>query len=169
MTSIMAEHLAPPKRDRKTKIAIYRGSHGNFGSAISALRMPKSVYDILLLSLLDPTQRIIDQLNVFQPDRLDGHASTVASLAEHARQGKLRIRPEQIIVSGDSLTGNMERLIENAWDAPISVLYTCSESFCLAIKKPGQGNEMTVLDDLNILEVLGDDGQTVYPAIKAGL
>ena len=167
MTSIMAAHFSSRRNETvRTKIAIYRGSHGNFGSAISALRMPKFVYDILLLSLLEPTQRIIDQLNVFQPDRLDGHASSVALLADHARQGKLRIRPEQIIVSGDSLTGNMERLIKNAWDAPVSVIYTCSESFGLASRKPGQGNEMTVLDDLNILEVLGDDDQPVWPGHK---
>src|ERR1043166_1515382 len=163
MTALVAEHLAPPKRERKTKIAIYRGLHGNYGSVVSGGRLPKSVHDVLLLSLLDPTQRIIDQLNIFQPDRLDGHASSIALLARHAREGRLRISPEEIIVSGDALTGSMKRTIKAAWDVPLSVLYTCSESFCLALGKPSDGNEMTVFDDLNILEILDDDNQPVGP------
>lgn len=162
MTSVMVRYIAAPKRSRKTKVAIYRGSHGNFGSVVSAVRMPKSTYEVLLLSLLEPTQRTIDQLNVFQPDRLDGHASSVAWLADQAGQGKLRIRPEQIIVSGDALTGSMERIITSAWSAPVWVLYTCSESFCLALRELGQ-TEMTVLDDLNIAEVLDSRNRAAAP------
>ena len=162
MTGIMAGHLPPP-RARKTRIAIYRGSHGNFNSTVSAARLPKSVYDVFHLSLLEPTQQVIERLNAFQPDRLEGHSSSVTLLAEHACKGTLRIRPEQILVSGDALTENMERIVKSAWDVPLFVLYTCSESFCLAVRYPGQGNEMTVLDDLNIVEVLGDNDRPVSP------
>src|SRR4030095_13801410 len=161
MTSVIAGHLPPPTRSRKTRIAIYRGSHVLFGSTVSAARLPKAVYDVLQLSLLEPTQQVVERLNAFQPDRLDGHASSVALLAEHARKGTLRIRPEQIVVTGDALTKNMERIVKSAWDVPLFVLYTCSESYCLAVRHPGQGNEMTVLDDLNMVEVLGDEDRPV--------
>jgi amino acid adenylation domain-containing protein len=54
----------------------------------------------------------------------------------------------------------MERKIRQAWGAPIYGLYAASESKYIAIKSP-ERNEMTVMDDLNIVEVLDEKDQAV--------
>ena len=70
-----------------------------------------------------------------------------------ALAGKLRIRPRTIFVSGDILLPSVEKRIHQAWGVPIYNLYGASESLFLGVQA-GQ-KEMTLMDDLNIFEVLG--------------
>lgn len=162
--STMASRLPPPENYPvgKTKAAFYLASHGHFGGISTATRMPKSVYETLILSLGDSHQRVVERLNAFQPHRLQGYASTIATLAEMAIEAKLRISPKRIFVSGDKLTEEMESRIREAWSAPIHNLYSASESKYIAIKEVGR-DEMSVIDDLNIVEVLNDNDRLVLP------
>jgi phenylacetate-CoA ligase len=160
----VAKHLPPPEEGRsgQTRVAAYLASHGHFGGVTSNVLLPKSIYSVLILSLLDTTEHVVEQLNAFQPHRLVGYSSSVARLAELALQGVLSIQPQSIIVSGDLLTPSMKRRMQQAWQAPIYEIYASSESIYLAIKAPGQ-EEMVVIDDLNILEVLDQAHQPVLP------
>jgi amino acid adenylation domain-containing protein len=160
--STMASHLPMPENYPvgKTRAAFYLVSHGRFGGVSTAARLPKDVYDTLILSVLDSPDHIVEQLNAFQPHRLHGYSSSISMLAELALQGTLRIQPQSIIVSGDKLTATMEERIQEAWRPGIYVLYSASESKYIAFKKPGQ-EEMTVLDDLNIVEVLDENNRSV--------
>jgi hypothetical protein len=126
----------------------------------SGVLLPESVYDVLVNSLLEPTDRVIARLNKFQPHRLVGYSSTIHALAQLTRQGKLAIKPQTIVVSGDLMTKSMEREIREAWGAALYSLYSTSESIFLAIREPGQ-EEMTIIDDLNIVEVLDDEDREV--------
>ena len=160
----LAAHLPLPENlpNGKTRIAFYISTSGHFATVSTASSMPDSVYETLLLSLLDPSDQTVQRLNEFQPHRLNGYSSCVAQLAEFALEGRLRIRPQRIFVHGDMLTGAMERQILAAWNAPIYVLYACAESKFMAIRTPGS-DQMTVLDDLNVLEVLDERDQPVAP------
>jgi amino acid adenylation domain-containing protein len=164
MNSTMAGRLPIPQNTpfQKTKIAFYIASHGHFAGVITAVQMPVSVYDVLIISLLDTSARVVEQLNSFQPHRLSGYPSSITSLADLALEGKLRIQPQRIFVSGDPLTDDMERKIQHAWGVPVHNLYATSESIFLAVKESGQ-EEMTVMDDLNMLEVLDESNQPVPP------
>ena len=164
MTTTVATHLPPPKTGRygRTRVATYLASHGHFAGVTSSVLMPKSEYEVLILSLLDSTERVVERLNNFQPDQLSGYSSSIAMLAELAILGHLNIRPRTIIVSGDLLTPSMERRIRAAWSAPIYVVYAASESIYLGIKEPDQ-KEMTLIDDLNVLEILDDNHRPVAP------
>lgn len=122
--------------------------------------MPKAIYETLILSLLDSREHAVRQLNAFQPHQLHGYSSSVANLAKLALQGQLRVYPKRIFVGGDKLTASMETKIREAWGAPIHILYAASESKYIAMKEPGQ-DEMTVMDDLNIVEVLDESDQPV--------
>jgi phenylacetate-CoA ligase len=162
MSGTMATRLPLPVTtpSRKTKAAFYIASHGHFAGVTSAVQMPASAYDVLIISLLDAPEQVMKKLNEFQPNRLHGYSSSVAYLADVALDDKLHIRPQMIFVSGDLLTESMEQKIRHAWSAPIYNLYACSESIILAIQETGQ-EEMTVMDDLNSLEVLDDFNQPV--------
>jgi len=160
----LAAHLPPPENfpHGRTRIAFYISTSGHFATVSTASSMPDSVYETLLLSLLDPSDQTVQRLNEFQPHRLNGYSSCVAQLAEFALEGRLRIRPHRIFVHGDKLTGAMERQILAAWNAPIYSLYACAESKFMAIRTPGS-DQMRVLDDLNVLEVLDERDQPVAP------
>ena len=73
----------------KTRIAFYVTSNGHFATVSMASSIPKSVYDTLILSLMDPVEKTLTQLNAFQPHRLTGYSSSVAQLAELALEGRL--------------------------------------------------------------------------------
>lgn len=164
VNSVLAGHLPAQQSSAsgKTRAAFYLASHGHFGAVSGAVRMPKAIYDTLILSLLDSREHVAEQLTAFQPHRLHGYSSSVSELAEWALRGELRIRPKSIFVGGDKLTTSMEGTIREAWSAPIYNLYSAAECKNLALKAPGQG-EMTVLDDLYIMEILGEDDRPVGP------
>ncbi len=159
---VLASHIPQLKTNPlcKTRVAFYLASHGHFAAVSAAVRMPKEVYESLILSVLDTPENVARQLNDFQPHQLGGYSSVVSTLAELELKGRIHIHPQRIIVSGDKLTGSMEHSIYEAWKAPIYVVYSASESTCLALKKSGQ-DQMVVLDDLNIVEVLDEDNRPV--------
>jgi phenylacetate-CoA ligase len=160
--STMARRLPMPENypSGKTRIAFFRATHGHFGGVSTAARMPRAIFDTLTVSLLDSTDHVVDQLNTFQPHRLDGYSSSISMLAELALEGKLCIRPQTIFVSGDKLNSSMEDKIREAWRVPIYILYNASESKYIALKESRQ-DQMMVMDDLNIVEILDENNRPV--------
>lgn len=167
LSATMATYFPRPECEppQKTRVVHYKAAHGHFAGAIHAVRMPRAVYDVLLLSILAPTAQVIEQLNTFQPHRLVGYSAGIAMLAEWALHGALRIRPRTIIVGGELLTASMERRIQEAWGASLYLNYGATESITLAVRGPHQ-HDMMVLDDLNILEVLDAQDQPVAPGSR---
>jgi amino acid adenylation domain-containing protein len=164
MNGIMAGRLPQPEnQDRgRTRVAFYRATHGHFAGVATAVQLPAAVYETLIVSLLEPIERVVGQLQRFQPHRLTGYASSIAVLADQAIERNLRIQPQRVFVSGDMLTTEMEQRIIDAWKAPISNLYGASESLFLAIKDSNDG-VMRVMSDLNVLEILDENNQPVKP------
>ena len=164
LNTTMATRFPLPERGRqqKTRVACYKATHGHFAGATNAVRMPKALYDVLMLSMLDSSAHVVEQLQAFQPHRLVGYSSSMAMLAEWTLQGALRIRPQTVVAGGDLLTDRMEHSIQEAWGAPLYLNYGTTESIYLAIRAPHQ-TDMTMLDDLNILEILDDAHQEVSP------
>ncbi len=162
--STMAGRLPKPENypSGKTRVAFFRSTHGHFGGVSTAARMPKTIFDTLIVSLLDSTERIVEQLNAFQPHRLDGYSSSISMLAELALQDKLRIRPQNVFVTGDKFTPGIEETIRKAWSAPIYNLYNAGESKYLAVQEASQ-DAMMVMDDLNLVEVLDENNRAVSP------
>ncbi|HUK40862.1 MAG TPA: amino acid adenylation domain-containing protein [Candidatus Acidoferrales bacterium] len=160
--SVMASRLPEPANDGagKTKAAFYLAAHGNFSAVSGAARMPRSVYDPCILSILDPQEEVLKRLNEFQPHQLYGYASSIHELSRLALMGKLRISPKRIFVGGDKLTLAMERQIDRAWTAPLFDFYSTSESKYIAYRQSGQ-SEMSVIDELNILEILDEADRPV--------
>ena len=103
-------HLPPPENHSsgKTRVAFYVVAGGHTATLAVANSMPRNIYDPLICSLLHNEERTVRELNHFQPHRLVGYSSSLASLAELALSGSLRIRPQRIFVSGDYLTPSME-------------------------------------------------------------
>jgi amino acid adenylation domain-containing protein len=152
--SIVASHLPPPANygNGRTKAAFCILAHDNLSAVSRAVRMPSSLYETLILSVLDSPEVVARNLNDFQPHQLHGYASTIHQLSRHALSGKLKISPQRIFVGGDKLTTGMAMAIRRAWDVPIYEFYTASESGCIAVRESNDA-AMKVLAELNLLEV----------------
>jgi phenylacetate-CoA ligase len=149
----------------KIKVAFYVASHGHFAAVSRAVRMPLDFYELLIVSVLDPVDDVVQQLNAFQPHQLGGYSSSVSRLARSQLQGRLHIHPSRIFVGGDKLTAAMKRTIQEAWEAPTHLMYSASESSCIALKRSGE-EEMIMIEDLNIVEVLDPYNQPVLPGAE---
>jgi hypothetical protein len=112
--------------------------------------------------VMDTPEHVIEALQTFQPHRLVGYANSITALAEWALAGKLRICPSRIMVSAEPLTPSMARSIKAAWDVPIHISYSASESLYIGLQEASQP-EMTLMDDLNVVEVLDAAQQPVAP------
>jgi amino acid adenylation domain-containing protein len=164
MNSIRAARLPQPENypAGKTRVGFYRAAHGHFAGVATAIHLPTLVYDTLIVSVLDPAERVIEQLQRFQPHRMTGYSSSIEPLAQWAIEGRLRIQPQRIFVSGDLLIPSTEQTIRQAWGAPISNLYGASESLFLAIQETDD-KAMTLMDDLNVLKILDSENDEVAP------
>jgi phenylacetate-coenzyme A ligase PaaK-like adenylate-forming protein len=91
---------------------------------------------------------------------LHGYAGSIHELSQLAMTGKLRISPKRIFVGGDKLTKNLEEDIGRAWATPVYDLYSASESTYIAYRQSGE-HEMSVTEELNILEVLDEANRSV--------
>lgn len=164
INNTLSTHLRYPRRNLsgKMRLAAYIALHGNHGGIVTAARLPAEAYDVRLLSILDPAEQVIEELNVFQPQRLTGYANSIGTLAQWALQGYLHIAPSLITVSSEPLTESTRQAIRAAWDADLYDIYTAGEARYLAVQGPGQ-QEMTVLDELYLVELLDDHHRPVAP------
>ena len=164
MNGIVSGHFPPPENfpRGKTRVACYLALSGHFGGVTSAALLPRSVYDVCVASVLDPSDSVVKQLNDFQPHRIIGYPSSVALLADLALRGKLDVHPQMLIVGGEMLTESIKEKVQSTWRVPIWEMYSASESIYLAIRRWGD-EDMAVVNDLNILEVLDQNDRIVAP------
>ena len=149
-----------PGLSGKTRVAFYVSTFGHGTSITTSRYLTPALHDVLLLSMLDPPAQVVERLEAFQPDRLVGYSSAVATLAEWALAGRLRIAPRWVVVGSDRLSESMERTIAAAWGTKPYLLYVASESLYIGIRGPGEP-EITMLDDLNIVEILDAEHREV--------
>ena len=119
-------HLGDAASSVRLRSAFYVVIDRHAGAVTTAVHASTIAHDILLVSFFDSEDEVIKQINAFQPHRLTSYASGVARLAELALEGRLAVSPQQIVVSGDRLTAQMETKIREAWNAPIYNVYAAS-------------------------------------------
>jgi amino acid adenylation domain-containing protein len=155
LTSTAAPQLLPFTQgmERPLRSAFFMKSEGHFVGATSMGLASQAAHDVLRLSIFDPVEEIWARLNAFQPERISTYASTLLWLAEWTLEGRLRIAPRSVLVSGDRLTAAMRAQIKKAWNAEIYDLYAAVESLYIAARRP-EHEEFRVFTDLNLLEVV---------------
>lgn len=97
----------------------------------SFLRMqranPEYAQNALAISLREDMDEIIRQLNEFQPDLVTGYPSVIAALAAAALDGRLRIHPQAIACSAETLTKDAYDSLRRAFGCPILNNYCSTE------------------------------------------
>ena len=163
MTAAAAAYLYPAKRTGgRYRNAFFIGDRRHVASATTAVNAARDTFEYLLVSMRAPIESTLAKLNAFQPDRLTSYSSSLGWLAELALDGRLKIAPRDVLASSDRLTPAIERLIRQAWNPNIYDLYAASEALYMAVKQPGQA-EWKILEDLQTIEVLDEQGRQVQP------
>lgn len=116
----------------------------------------------LRLEAAEPLERLVQQLNAFQPEMLVAYASMARLLAEEQRAGRLRIAPHLVFTSSEVLTAETRRRIEAAWGHQPFNQYAATESGGLAAECERHAG-MHVMEDLVLLEVVDERNRPVPP------
>ena len=119
-----------------------------------------------LLSLFDPLEQIVKELNEFQPDQLIAYSSFIGRLAAEQLAGRLNIsfdHPMSFLVGcSEPLTENVNKLAFKAWGRHIKDVYATAECCFMAGSCDAFGH-MHGMNDLCILEIVDHEYNSVPP------
>lgn len=119
-----------------------------------------------LLSLFDPLEQIVEELNEFQPDLLIAYSSYIGILAAEQLAGRLNIaldHPMSFLVGcSEPLTENVKKLSFKAWGHRIKDVYATAECCFMAGSCDASGH-MHAMSDLCILEMVDHEYNSVPP------
>jgi phenylacetate-CoA ligase len=94
---------------------------------------PRIAFKLLPISIDASLDKILPDVQRFQPHLLAGYASGVHLLAQQQQAGRLRIAPRRIISSSEPLTDAMKQTISSAFGVVPLDLYAAGESLTLGI------------------------------------
>jgi phenylacetate-coenzyme A ligase PaaK-like adenylate-forming protein len=145
----------------KNRIATIAVPYGNLGCIVkSAPALNQLFAKIKLLSLFDPLDQLVTELNEFQPHRLTTNSFFLAILAQEQISGNLNIAFRQpmsfLAGAGEPLTEHTKTLAQKAWNIRIQEAYGAAECYFMASSCQKAGN-LHAMSDLCILEVVDGD------------
>lgn len=136
-------------RPRIAVILVSRGNIYQFFKRVPTLH--RLFINLRVFSLMDDLDRIVKELNEFQPDQLITNAFFIALLAQEQLAGRLNIafkHPMSYIAGvGEVLTEHTRELASKAWNMKIQDTYGAMECYLMA-------TSCSVYDHLHVLSYL---------------
>lgn len=119
------------------------------------------------ISITQPVDQIISELNKIQPDYLLGTPTTIARICHEPYVKRLSIDPLVVSLSGEPLFTPIRRLIEKTWpNAMVNNVYGCSEGLA-GVNCGVKTREMHLNDDGCILEPVDVNGKRLEAGMTA--
>jgi phenylacetate-CoA ligase len=161
-----------PKSNRlfsPVRLAIVTQRPGFYPSGFFFSYLPpglKPFLKVKRLSVFDPVDQTVADLNEFKPNVITGYTSALELLAHEETAGRLRLREadtlEQIVNISEPLPQLSRNDIENAFAVPVSDRYMMGE--CLALSSGCSGQPGSHVNaDWAILEVVDEAYRPVPP------
>mgnify|MGYP001501716727 CR=1 FL=1 len=126
----------------------------------------KPCVNVLKLSVFDPIETSVAQLNAFRPEFIVGYASSLDVLAREERAGRLKLKSagclELVTSISEPLPPDAAQALREAFGVPVSNQYAMGECMCLScgcLETPGAHLNA----DLAVLEVVANHNQPVPP------
>lgn len=143
--------VASPLRLRK-RVAFVAATRGHFAGVSLMLAgndgTNRLFFDVRTFDVGQPLERIIGQLNQFQPQVLTGYARVLKLLAEAQEQGLLKIRPKEVGSGGEPLLPDAKAYIERVFGTDVLNGYASSEHLYMAMPLPGSDGMHLLEEDL---------------------
>jgi phenylacetate-coenzyme A ligase PaaK-like adenylate-forming protein len=102
-----------------------------------------------------PLDKMIQELNEFQPTILGGYFNALKVLAQKQEEGILEINPRTMTNCGEGINAKQKEYIERVFDAPMTNLYGFAECFILGFGKD-EFDGIYLRDDICLVEVKED-------------
>lgn len=152
----------------------------DFGATTAAIRMGGKTrcednwFGAVGKSLLDTGPLVIipseltvdeqlDQLIEHQPSHVNGYANNIRELARASIRRKLKIESlREARTFGEQVGSEHRQLCDQAWNVPMTDIYTTREAGYLALQCP-TGNHYHVQSESALVEVVDDEGKHVGP------
>lgn len=149
--------FAPGMRFRKRSAWI--GCAGHFAGVTVGLTGKRGInrlfYDCRMFDVSRPLAEIVAGLNEFQPHLLSGYAAALNLIAQEQAAGRLRLAPRRIVNSGEPLPVALRRFLEHTFQAPVSNLYSATETLFMGAACNATDGMWLFEDDL-IFEIFDD-------------
>jgi len=118
----------------------------------------------LQLSASDPVEKLVRQLNEWQPGMVAGYPSILSVLAKEQQQGRLQITPHFIASGSETLVDETRQRIEHAWHTRLFNIYAATESGVLASECTSHRG-LHLYEDMLIVEVVDEQNRPVPPGV----
>lgn len=116
----------------KLRAAFFLRANSNLYTTVHGRRLDLHYFD-----LLTPFDQHIQSLAAMRPDLLVAPASVLHQLADAQRQGRLAIRPRQVLSVAEVLEPDDVGAVEAAWGLTPGQIYQCTEGFLGATCEAG--------------------------------
>lgn len=151
---------------RKRRIAYALSTVPFYSSSRLLDFIDKNLTAITILDAAHPLDKIVRQLNEFQPEILTSYGSLARVLAKEQLEGRLNIQPEVICTGGDGLTEDTRQLVEKAWGKLPYNSYASTETGGIAAECNFHSG-LHMFEDMLIIENVDKKGRPV-PAGEYG-
>lgn len=155
---------AVPTPTRRVKMAVVSTTTPWHQSAMVGATARSWFTPTLRLDATDPVPRIVERLNVWQPETLVAYASMGRLLAEEQLEGRLRIRPHAVFSASEVLTEETRRRMREAWHREPFDVYGATETATIASECEHHVG-MHLFEDLVITEVVDRQNRPVPPGV----
>ena len=105
---------------------------GNSSIRSRLIKMPWKKKQLAISSALYPVEKIVRQLNAFQPAMLGGYPSNLELLIDEAKAGRLNISPVIIMTGGEYLSDSLRQNLAETFHCYVQTSYSCTEGGTVA-------------------------------------
>jgi putative adenylate-forming enzyme len=130
--------------------------------AFAELRAARS--DAPRLSVTTPLSQTVECLNAYQPEVLITYPSIIRRLAEEQRARRLRISPQRLSSTAETLTPDVRELARETWGVPVLNGYGTTEAGLIGTECAWNAG-IHVAEDLLALEVVDQQDRPVPPGV----
>ena len=114
---------------------------------------------------MEPIEKVISELNEFQPEIMHCYPTYMEKLAFEKIKGKLKISPQYIGVASETLTPQARTLIEHAFGIKPINYYGTTE--CVQLAFECEHRNMHVNSDWTFLEPVDENDNPVPPGVES--
>ncbi len=145
-------------RRRKKRISMigfprsYAGSSQTM-SFCDKIWIAKKFVEYHPVSIEQPFENVISQLNEIQPHVLSGYAKLLLLLADAQASGKLKIHPDSIESGGELLLNTDRNYLKEVFKCPVNNHYGSTEGFSMGICRDNESG-IELFEDHLIFEIL---------------
>ena len=138
---------------------------GNSSIRSRLLMMPWKKRQMAISSALYPVEKIVSDLNAFQPAMLGGYPSNLELLIDEVKEGRLNISPVLIMTGGEYLSDTLRKELAEAFHCYVQTNYSCTEGGTVACECREQ--HVHINDDWVIVEPVDSQGNPVPDGVRS--